>query len=269
MPDWPAGGGGSVAELGANVGASTGVQLTTGSPAHTKGSWAEVTSSSPFTCSGFILTINFALATYLVDVGIGAAGSEQVLVENIHYSGQTLVPMSMYFPVRIPAGSRIAVRSQGSATGSVTSTTMYLINEGFQGPPGRNRVITYGAVTADSGGTSIDPGGTLHTKGSWVQITASTSAAHKGLAMVLGSQNNATMSGITFFYDIAVGASGSEQILVPNWRVTSSVNETIAPRDTPFFPVDIPAGSRLAVRASSNNTDATDRLLDVVLYGLT
>ena len=269
MPDWPAGSGGRIAEVGAVPASSTGVQLTTGSPAHTKGAWEEVTASTPFTCSAFILTINFALATYLVDVGIGVAGSEVVLVGNIHYSGQTLVPFSMLFPMRIPTGSRIAVRSQGSATGSVTSTTMYLLNEGFTGPVGRNRCITYGADTSDSGGTVVDPGTTLHTKGAWTQITASTTADHKGLAIIHGSRNNTAMAGATFFYDIAVGASGQEQIIIANWRVTSSVNETISPQNSPFFPVDIPAGSRIAVRCSGNTTDATDRLLDVVLYALT
>ncbi len=55
----------------------------------------------------------------LADVGIGPAGSEQVLLENLHYSHDnshsTYVPEGMGpYPVDIPAGTRIAMRHQRS-----------------------------------------------------------------------------------------------------------------------------------------------------------
>lgn len=269
MGDWPLGGGARVETIGALASGTTSATAVVASgTVNTKGSWAELTDSAPVACSSFLLIVNFDLASYLMDIGIGPLGSEQILVPDIHRSSAALMPTSFVFPVRIPAGARVVARSASTLASSSSSTCMYLMAEGFSGAIGRNRVVTYGAVTADSGGTSIDPGGTAHTKGTWTQITASTPAAHKGLAIALGNQANATATGTSWLFDIAVGGSGSEQIMISNYRASASVNETVSPSFSPFFPVSIPQGSRLAMRSQCIVTDATDRLLDVVLYGL-
>lgn len=269
MADWPAGGGGRTATAGASSsGATSGTSVTSGG-ANTKGSWVEFFAATEFPATGIMLVCNFGLASFLMDIGVGAAGSEQVLVPNIHHASNDFNPPAILFPVRVPAGSRVAARLQSTNGTANPSTVIYLVGEGFAGGPGRNRIVAYGADTTDSGGTVVDPGGTAHTKGSWVQLTAATECAHKQLALALGNRANTAASSSSFLFDIGVGPAGSEQLVLADYRVCTWVNETVSPPWSPFLPVDIPAGSRLAVRCQSTSTDATDRLLDAVLYGVT
>jgi hypothetical protein len=125
-----------------------------------------------------------------------------------------------------------------------------------------------GAVPADSGGTEIDPGGTANVKGAWTQITASTAADLAALVMAVGHRGNGALRHEQLLFDVGVGAAGSEQVLVPDWVVSVSLSETLTPPWTPVLPVSVPAGSRLAVRSQCSDPDASDRLMDVVLYGV-
>jgi hypothetical protein len=57
-------------------------------------------------------------------------------------------------------------------------------------------------------------------------------------------------------------------VLIPDIAVsTESASDAITPGASGFFPVYIPAGERLSARCSSSVTDATDRKLDVIIYG--
>ena len=50
--------------------------------------------------------------------------------------------------------------------------------------------------------------------------------------------------------------------------VTGNLAETMPPRAQMWYPVSIPAGSRVAARARAGTTDATDRTFDLILYAL-
>jgi hypothetical protein len=68
--------------------------------------------------------------------------------------------------------------------------------------------------------------------------------------------------------DIGVGSAGSEQVLLGDMDLSASAgSDSIGPMAI-GVPVRIPAGTRLAVRAQSNITDATDRLFDAMLLGV-
>ncbi|MGH3987826.1 MAG: hypothetical protein ACRDTZ_10960 [Pseudonocardiaceae bacterium] len=80
-----------------------------------------------------------------------------------------------------------------------------------------------------------------------------------------------TASNATWLVDIGVGGAGSEQVLVPNFRLAATTFETFVPSVMPTVPVSIPQSSRLAVRAQCSITTNSigGRLFDVVLYGIT
>jgi hypothetical protein len=73
------------------------------------------------------------------------------------------------------------------------------------------------AITAFSNGASAGPtpGATANTKGSWTQLIAATTvdAIHVRLDMYLQTAFAASES---IAVDIGIGASGSEQVLIPN-----------------------------------------------------
>lgn len=119
----------SVTVWGSNTANSQGVQVIPG--ANTKGSWSQITADSGNKKKWLAIGIqgngNTAMqgVAHLIDIGIGAAGAETVIVPNIRITtsnSETYTYTSYYrtYFLSIPANSRLAVRSQ-AATASVTS----------------------------------------------------------------------------------------------------------------------------------------------------
>jgi hypothetical protein len=246
------------------------VALTAGS-ANTKGSYSAAISSTARNASGLIayLEVLSATADYLLDIAIGAAGSEQVIAENLIFSGATYSTRTtsvVHLPISIKAGTRISCRIQ-STTGSATATiSISLINFDTR-IPSYSKMTTLGANTADSGGISIDTGGVSGTYGSYTEISASISDNFKAIAVGIGNQVNNARQTTFFTVRVGIGAAGSEQAILYIIEQSSNAPNAIQTISPPF-PIWVKSGSRLAVSGSSGTTDATDRLFDVILYGL-
>lgn len=268
MGDWALASGSRIEVVGAVTGSTGGTTVTAAGSANTKGSWAQLVAATPCAASSLIVTGNFTGGiAHLLDIGVGASGSETVLVPDIHASCVSNNPIVVSFPIAIPAGARLAARLAASTASSTMSVIAYLAKGGWPEPTARSLVDTYGAAAATSRGASVDPGSTANTKGSWTQITASTTRRISTLVVGVGNQRNTAPTAGAWFADIGIGASGSETVLIPNHRIVASANGSLLPSHS-LFPVSIPAGSRLAVRAQSGITDATDRLIDFLLHGV-
>lgn len=244
--------------------------------ANTKGSYTELSSSTPIDADGvWLICPSDDDADFLIDLAVGAAGSETIVLPDLfmsngNNSGGPTGPM-VYFPISIPSGTRVAARCQASRANAEPEGLIVLVKGGFPtAHDGLSRVAAYGISTTDSGGTSVDPGGTANTKGSYSEIVASTTDSIRLLYMAFGNQQNTGASRGRWFFDLAIGAAGSEQVILANVPVRvgpANVKAPVVPQIIGPFIMDIPAGTRLAVRAQSTITDATDRLLDVALYG--
>lgn len=272
--DWPIIGGGQYMETGGAIEASTAASyVATNAVAHTKGAWGEVIASTGKNASGLLVIVGGGTTgEFLYDIGIGASGSEKVLLANLYFgmahSSQYRNFMSFFLPIFIPAGSRISVRGQSSVGGTSKGFVFVLVSSGWESQ-GLNKIETLGANTVDSGGTSIDPGGSANTKGSYAEITAATGHRYKALLISFGQQANAARTACYWLVDIAIGAAGSEKVIISDLIIGGSNNTmAIHPRVIGPIPVDIPAGTRIAVRAQCTITDATDRLFDNILYGI-
>src|SRR3569832_2485127 len=82
-----------------------------------KGSWALVIASLFFDVCGVVVQWRGNASTSyraLIDVGIGAAGAEQVIIPNLASekisNTKDVYNQPIIFPVEIPAGTRVAVR---------------------------------------------------------------------------------------------------------------------------------------------------------------
>ncbi len=274
MPTWPLVDTSRMVTVGTSAGSSTGTTITAGS-ANAKGSWTQLVASSAFQADELIVQIgnnSGANADYLVDIGVGAGGSEQVILSNLTVSAGSASAIRTNYPaipIAIPAGSRIAARCQSSSNAATLAVQLTLIQYGLNRSTGLSRCTTYGADTSDSGGVSIDPGGSANTKGSWTEITSSTSVLHQGLMIGIGNQANNARTVASLLLDIGIGAGGSEQVVVADYILKADANgDFVAPCLGPVLPLTIPAGTRLAARAATHITDATDRLFDVILYGI-
>lgn len=273
MPDWPISGGGRVETAGAlTSGATAGTTVTANATPNTKGtSFTELIAATSFTARGIIISTETPeLDSSLLDIAVGAPTFETIVIPDLLLSANGNVNhMSLaYFPITIPAGSRISAHMASTTGGETAQVVIHLIGGGFSAPAAFSKVTAYGVVTADSGGTQVDPGGTAHTKSSpWTEIEDSTEFPMQGLVIAAGAQANGTMATSQWLVDIGVG-SPPEQVIIPNWRLYGNLGEELTPNISPVFPVSIPKGSRLAVRMQCSITDAADRLLDFVLYGI-
>ena len=70
--------------------------------------------------------------------------------------------------------------------------------------------------------------------------------------------------------DVGAGSSGNEQVIIPDLKLSAyTTNDTLLPHYHGWFNVSLNAGTRLAMRAQSNNITVGERELDAVLYGIT
>lgn len=273
MGDWSLMEGQCWDTVGEVLGSSLGTTVTSGAGSNTKGSWVEIIAATTYVADGLLIIMSLGTAgvNHLVDIGIGAVGSEQVIIPNLLVAPwQTNICIAYPIPTGIPAGTRIAARSQSGASGGQTIyVTISLVSQGFLPSAPLHRVTAYGAATADSGGTSVDPGGVANTKNSYSQINGVTTNPIRALLVAIGGANNSARATCYWLVDVAIGAAASEQIIIPDLALGAHLTgDNVLPGVLgPFF-IDIPAGVRLAARAQCNIIDATDRLFDIVLYGI-
>ncbi len=243
---------------GSNTATSGGVSLSTIASVNTKSSWTEIVASSGIHAHGIVLSmyINGNTATMgLVDIGIGGSGSEVVIIPNYPVQRIGSNPASSgsyFFPVTIPVGSRISARFQQSANQMTVSCGIQLLGAPFNSVWSGTRCATYGPNTGTSKGIAVAAAASANTKGSWFEITASTEFASQYL--VLSTLNDGTSSS-SHLLDLAVGASGSEQIIIPN-LLLHNVTGSLMSNARVCIPFALPAGVRLAARIQSNNANA-------------
>lgn len=252
-----------------------GTAVSDASTAHTKGAWVELTAATTAPMSGFSLSLSAStLATNtstpcLLDVGIGAGGSEVVVVPNLGV-GYAMGPNNgtrvWDCPVYIPRGSRIAVRCQSVITSKnvgVYITPWRALNTHLSTP---SALVDLNANTAASYGTVLSTPGGANTKGAWTQITASAPQALQALCLCpQGSNDAAFATAGSGLIDVAVGASGSEVVVISNWPIRWDTNEWISPFAPNVWPVNVPAGARIAARYQGTNTTAA---LDLTILGV-
>lgn len=271
MPDWPLPTNLRTSNETEATGTSTVATVTAAGSTNTKGTPAQLIASTPFDAHGLIVTIRQITGTsrYLLDIMTGANTAELVLVGDIHTSNAVSVCSNFYIPIAVAAGTRISARSQADTASLTMRLGISLMQYSLLGPVSFSRSTTYGSNTATSGGTSVDPGGTAHTKGAWAPLSTSTTNDIKSLMLMIGSGNNAAMTSAEVLLDVGIGASGQEKVIIDDLYIRLQGTATnITPAVLGPFLCNIPAGTRLSVRTQCGITDTTDRLIDVVAYGL-
>jgi hypothetical protein len=249
-----------------------GTTMTANASANTKGAWAELSAATPFDVHGIYLSMHPSISdfsSHLVDIGVGAEGSEVVLVSNIAEQ-QVAVYLGnpMIIPIRIAAGQRISMRTQSNTGGAIIRATITLLSQSMLSGACESRSTTYGSITASSAATSVDPGGTADTR-VFTQLSAATTNPIHKLIIDLTGLYNASRTTCLWMITVAVGAAGSEVVILPEMYVgTGNVGDHIVPSTFGPFDVNIPVGSRLSVGLQCTITEATDRLLGVEIIGL-
>jgi hypothetical protein len=238
-----------------------------------KGSWAQVFAALTNDTHGLLICINSNTATAnsrnsVVDIGIGPASSEVVLIPdliagNASNYGTPGSGLWYYFPVAIPAGTRVAVRAQSTVT-----TAFRVFMQAMQRPLNPSMVKT--AAYVDAFGMSV-PSGTAVTaganaEGAWTLLgTTSRRCWHWEVGVQVSSadteHNNAT-----YHIDLAEGNGTNFDILLRSvpFGITTAENAVLPPW-TVGCEVPVPAGRDIYVRAQSSNNNLDP--LFITAYG--
>ncbi|MGH2482694.1 MAG: hypothetical protein ACRDHW_23855 [Ktedonobacteraceae bacterium] len=243
----------------------------TGGAANTKGSYVALTASSGQETKDITLaclaTTSFSWSAFLTDIATGAAASEVVVISNILMDNQGATSgnegvKGWRVTLAIAASTRIAARCQTSDGADVCEIAITLTTTA--GMPGLTSTTTIGTATGTSRGTQLDPGGTINTKGSWAQLSASTGAVTQWImAMVANHSQGGAPASVRWCIDIGTGAVGVDVALIPDMRFAAGGTTIVLAPNSYSMLTYIVASTRIAARASASNNTATVRLIDV------
>lgn len=234
-----------------------------------KSAYTELTAATPFEVSWVLLHLAITVGTarrVLVDLAIGAAGSEQVIVADIPCAvGNRARAMAIAVPLYVGIGGsvRMAVRAQASAASTTLAVAAHLV----EGVPG-GVATTYGSGLASTKATALDAGATPDTNGAWVQLSASMAQElQRGVLIITnsGRSNDSTVANHTI--DLGIGAAAAEVAFLSGLPVYQTTGgDDLSPLVYPFV-IEIPAGSRLVARSKCSTANTPDRIVEVAVIG--
>lgn len=270
MSDW--GDFPSVSRFGeddANGGSTYKTQMTAGS-ANVKGAWAQLAASWPFDSDLLLVRIQGSTGarTALIDIGVGGAGSEVVLIPNMLTESQSSYLHHQYLaiPAQIPAATRVVARCQSNAgSADFYIKTMCVATNG-ENPC--QRATDYGTQLGASRGLLVQCNAVLNTFGSWYEITSSTTNPMQFAALFCESDQNNGDQDVTMQLGIGgtAGANNApDTTVIPNLYFETANATLSASLGSPVvIPLNIPAGTRIAMRGKSS---AGGMNMDVVIVG--
>lgn len=266
---------------GSTPSSAGGLTLTANATINTVGSYVELVTSTPRDTTWALVTIQDTLiatggATGSINIATGASGSEAVQVANLIMQHDSLSSeagdcATYWFPWVVPAGTRIAANCQSDNASNTYAVSIMLFDDAMGSVVGGGHIDTIGFNSATTLGTLIDPGATALTKGAYSVVTSSLTYDLAGFFLGFDGQGGTGSSQVRWTLDIATGATGSEVVLLPDFqlysRAISTSSKPIYPPNTPYFPIQIPAGTQINARAQCNVVTATSRKFGVTLYG--
>lgn len=248
-------------------GRPSGTQGTAITPATAnKGSWAQLIAATTHTTYGILICINSNTASStsrntVVDIGIGAAGSEIVVIADLlggnaaNYNS----PGSgiwYYFPIALEAGVRVAARARS------TVTTGFRVFVQLMQEPANPSLIKKASYVetlgvAGTAGTSVTPGTTAESE--WILLGTT---SRRCWFWQVGAQvrtEDTSHVGAAVHIDLAEGDGTNFNVILQDavFTTASSESHTLSPL-TIGCEYPVPEGRNIYVRAqSSNNAEVT------------
>lgn len=244
--------GGRTEVLGINTASTALTSVTAGARAY--GSYVELSAATGFEYHGlWVLVGNPSAANASFRLAIGGAGSEQVIADQIYCPSPSTRQQlfQIYMPLKVPAGVRLAISmSRNAGTTGTFAVAVIGMAGGTTWPVGYQRATGYGPTAAAPNGVTVTASASAHTKGSYAELTSSTTNPMRLMQVVIAG--NETSTGFQFV-DVAVGAASSEVIVVPNLVLRTHANTQEANGLVYTLPVNQPSGVRVAARCQATN----------------
>lgn len=255
---------------GANANVLTSFTLTTGATPHDLTAYTEIVASLSQNVQTLMIQIgansqNGVNSSCLMNIAIGGAGSETVVVANLdvgmkaqNFTNQIIIPL------KLDKGTRVAVNIQ-SAVALKNYTFKFVFGKNDKKMRAmQGYVDTYGADTANSRGTAISTPGSTNSKGSYTEITSSTNQAYQGFFITVGGVDATAISAGGQGVDIAIGSVGNETIIEADIPTVTATSEGVDLPVPALFRKHIPKGTRISARFSRSITSQ----LDIIFHGI-
>lgn len=256
---------------------AAGTTITASATPHTKGSWTQLVANTGARSLGILVQLDNTAGSntntsMLLDIGMGAAGAEQVIIPDLAAGfilpQATSAALRTYvFPLFIPAGVRLAARCQAVIASDTVACGIQLFQRpvlpGFVG----SRVTAYGVDAANSRGVSATTGATS-AYGTAATLSASTANPIKYMQAGLQAAGRSALTDLRVYADIRIGASASIAGPLVGFADTGteSVDLTAGNRILQGRSFGLPAGVDLRWAAMHNS--ATAAAYDMIVYGL-
>jgi len=201
-----------------------------------------------------------------VDILAGAA-PEVTLIKSLicGYAVASGAGHHYFFPLHIPAGTRIAAQLASVRT-SITAQVVATLYGGCPPPfkVGR-KVTTYGTKVNNARGQAVTPAASGATA-SVTQMTAASSEDHFAFLPGFQPATDTTITP-TGYVNVGIGIGASPEQRIGTWWFKKDTNEDCG-GPFPSWPVfqDVPAGTRLSLLAS--NSGANDAAYDGHIYAV-
>jgi hypothetical protein len=248
-----------------------GTTVTTGGVAHTKTAWTQVFSATNFDVNELdVLVVGTSSAGVqtdaLLDIGIGAAASEVVIVPDILAGWRqslvsAVVSGGFRIPVTIPASTRVAIRAQSLETSKAVNVVIVARGGASQPATGLYAGIdAIGIVAASSQGTSHTAGNS-GSFSSWTNFGSVTTRDYRAVLMLAqGNMAVNTLNNLAYQFEWGVSSTTFGAALFS----TSTTESSWGPFPNQPVRQFVPSGSQLQVRGKCSGTA---QALDVALYG--
>jgi len=240
--------------VGPPINAGTVVSLTLGL-SNAAGAWTEIITSTAAEASWIQVAAYSASSAgrapaILLDVGIGGAGAEVAVISGMQVGMVSTTGGLPWMPLRIPAGTRVAVRAQNSDT-LPTSMGVTVCTAGAAPgttPPPITSLSASPATLATSRGALVTTSG-------WTEVIAATPMPYRMLVLCIGGGGDPTYSSVEALHDLGVGAAGSEVVVARSvWGESSTESRNW--RGGPTYAVGSwPAGTRVVARSNQGATN--------------
>jgi hypothetical protein len=224
-----------------------------------KGSWYELLPSSSYDSYGIIININSnavsaTARTAVLDIGIGASSAESVILADLIVGNATgYATLSggiwYFFPLFIPAGSRISARSAANNTSSFR-VNIKLLQQPSYIHKFCSEITTYGITSLN--GVLVTPGTT--SEGEWFEIGTLSSPKWFWQIGAQVDTSDTTHSSAPIHLDLAIGDASTKQIIFEDLLFTTTAGEAasiILNVLEAYFPL---SSGTLYVRAQAGGT---------------